>query len=331
VPGASRPANLSRDRSAPDELVSARPAESRGRFRQIFQAQNVAVLFAVLVLLGTTFYLGKKFDYLRYEILAHFYAPKAPATAKRFPNLSADELVEQSLIDERVHNWQQAADKLIVAKQRNLAYPELLFRAGKLYYENNNFDVADALFERSIAFREAVDEANYFRGMIAQGRGDFAAAQQFFDTASAAGPFNANYFYSAGEALRRQHRPAEAMNRYQQAALRSPAPEDNICRFKTRMAAIEAGDAAKVSADLDKRKAEGPLTVDWVMTQAALALHAGNVADAIELINRARENDDSFLRGHFAACAGDRFFSDAASNSPQLAKALIVAQASPSH
>ncbi len=63
------------------------------------------------------------------------------------------------------------------------------------------------------------------------------------------------------------------------------------------------------------------------MTVAALQIHAGDFAEATKTIEQARASDQSHLFGLFAACAGDRLFTAACENHPQLAQACRVSGA----
>ena len=316
--------------SEPEPPVAGQSAGRRvdpGKFARVLQMQNVALLLGAVFLLFAAFYVGKKFDYWKYQLSSQLHAKNAPPETGKYAGSSANELVDQAIVAERVGNWGEAVERLLTAKHKNLLYPGLLYRAAKLYYDHGDFDSADHWFERAVAFREDVGEASYYRGMIATGRHDYVAGAMFYEAAASASPFKADYFYSWAEALRRDHRPKEAMVRYQEAALRAQPAEENVCRFKARMAAIEAGDAAEVSGELDKKITAGPLPVDWQMTQAALQLQAGKMEEAIATVKAARSADTSLGQGHFAACAGDRFFTDAAANYRQLADALSVGPA----
>lgn len=294
------------------------------RLARVLEFQNIALLFGAVLLLLVVFYIGKRFDYWRYQLMTHLRGKDLSAQANRFPNSSATDLLEQAIVDERLGNWKDAAERYIAAKQKNLNYPGLLFRAAKIYYDHGSFDSADLLFDRATAFGEQIADANYYRGMIANGRGDYAAAARFYEAAANAAPFNADYFYSWAETLRRDRRHREAIARYGQAALRAREAEENICRFKIRMTTIEAGDAAKVNADFQNRIKTGPMPVDWLMTQAALQIQMGDVDDAVRTLAQARESDTSLMKGHFAACASDKFFVEAASKYPQINDALNI-------
>lgn len=303
---------------------SVRRKTRRWRFSRALEMQNVALVIGALFLLGMMFYVGKRFEYWKYEIATRRAAKLSANEANKFPGISAEELVKQALIAERLGNWQDAAERYIAAKYKNLSYAGLLFRVGKIYYDHGDFASADKLFERAIVFGENIDSANYFRGMIALGREDFPAAEHYFETAANTAPFNADYFYSLAETLRKDRHPSEAIARYDQAVARADESEQIICRFKIRMATVETGEVGPLSSELEKKQAEGPLTVDWLMTAAALQIRAGNIDGAINLVKEARAADQSRLFSLFAACAGDRLFTTACQNYPELAQVCRV-------
>ena len=299
----------------------------RWKLSRAVEMQNVALIFGALFLFGMTFYFGKKYESLKYAFASRHEADLAAIDSNKFSGISAGDLIEQALAAERLGNWQDAADRFIAAKYKNLSYSGLLFRVGKLYYDHGDFDSADKVFDRTIAFGENIDSANYYRGMIAVGRSNFPAAERFFEAATSAAPFNADYYYSLAETLRKDRRPQEAISRYEQAAARAGEQETIVCQFKIRMTRVEANDVAPVSAELEKKQSAGPLPVDWIMTAAAMQIHAGNVDDAVRLVQEARASDRSHLFGLFAACAGDRLFTNECQNHPELAKACEVGTA----
>lgn len=286
--------------------------------------QKVALVAGALILFAATFYIGKKFEYLRYWLATRNEAKIAAKFTSDFAGASAEELVEHAVADEQVGRWEDAARRLVAAKYKNTALGGVLFHAGKLYYDHSDFDSADRLFESAIGFGENVDAANYYRGMIASSRSDFAAAERFFETAMNTAPFNADYYYSLAETLRKDHRPKDAMARYEQAARRGKESEQTICRFKARMAALEAGDVGPVQNELEQQQKLGPLPIDWQMTAAALAIHQGDTSQAVKILEEAREADRPQLDARFAACVGDRFFAVAAQSNQDLARASQV-------
>jgi tetratricopeptide (TPR) repeat protein len=298
----------------------------RWRFSKVLEVQRLALLAGALILLGATFYVGKKFEYWRYLIATRNEAKIAAKATGEFAGASAEELVEHAVMAERLGQWDEAAKRLIAAKYKNTTLGGVLFHAAKLYYDHSEFDPADRLFESAIGFGENVDAANYYRGMIAVSRNDFPAAERFFEAAMNAAPFNADYYYSLAETLRKDHRPKDAIARYEQAARRGAELEQTICRFKARMAELEAGDVDPVRDELEQKRKLGPLSIDWQMAEAAIAIHQGDTSQAVKIIEEAREADRPQLDARFAACVGDRFFTVACQSNQELAQACRINQ-----
>lgn len=326
----SKPAPVTKVKTAtPDSSrLSESKVQRRARGWRIsapVEMQKVMLVVGALMLLGGVFYVGKKYEYWKYLIATRKDAEVVAKMTSEFGDTSTEELVENAVVAERLGKWDDAAKRLIAAKYKNSALGGVLFHAGKLFYDHSDLDSADRLFESSIGFGEDVDAANYFRGMIAAARSDFPAAERFFEAAANAAPFNADYYYSLAETLRKDHRPKDAIARYEQAARRGSVEEEQaICRFKTRMAALEAGDLTKVRSQLEQQQIRGPVSVDWVMTSAALEIQQGHIEQAVRLIEQAHDADQSHLFALFAACAGDRFFSVSCQNSPELTRACSV-------
>jgi tetratricopeptide (TPR) repeat protein len=306
----------------------SRRVRKKWRMSRVLEVQNLALLVGVVILLGATFYVGKKFEYWRYLLASRREAKIAAKVTGDFAGATAEELVEHAVMSEQLGQWDDAAKRLIAAKYKNMSLGGILFHAGKLYYDHSDFESADRLFESAIGFGENVDAANYLRGMIAMSRNDFPAAERFFEAATNAAPFNADYYYSLAETLRKDHRPKDAILRYEQAARRGTEESAQmICRFKARMAALEAGDVDPVNAELEQKRKLGNLSVDWLMTEAALAIHHGDTSEAIKIIEQARVADEPRLFAQFAACVGDRFFTVACESNQELAGACRISQA----
>jgi tetratricopeptide (TPR) repeat protein len=309
------------------EPQTPRRVRKKWRMSRVLEVQNLALLVGVVVLLGATFYVGKKFEYWRYLLASRREAKIAAKVTGDFAGASAEELVEHAVMLEQLGQWDDAAKRLIAAKYKNMSMAGVLFHAGKLYYDHSDFESADRLFESAIGFGENVDAAHYLRGMIAVSRNDFPAAERFFEAAINAAPFNADYYYSLAETLRKDHRPKDAILRYEQAGRRgTDESAQMICRFKARMAALEAGDVDPVNAELEQKRKLGNLSIDWLMTEAALAIHHGDMSDAVKLIEQARAVDEPRLFARFAACVGDRFFIVACESNQELAQACRIDQ-----
>jgi tetratricopeptide (TPR) repeat protein len=173
------------------------------------ELQKIMLGVGALILIGGTFYVGKKYEYWRYLIATRRDAKVIAKMTSEYSGASTEELVENAIVAERIGKWDEAAKRFIAAKYKNPAIGGVLFRAGKLFYDHSDLDSADRLFESAIGFGENIDRANYFRGMIASARGDFSAAERFFEAAANTDPLNADYYYSLAETLRKSHRPKD--------------------------------------------------------------------------------------------------------------------------
>jgi tetratricopeptide (TPR) repeat protein len=317
-------------REAPTEGADDEPEVLRERrgtvavLRQDEKASRVSALktplliLAILFLLAATFYVGMKVQRWKYLLQTwRSDAELTEAVPKQYQALSAAELVRQALLAERAGNLQEAAEKFLAAKHKDVLYRGLLFRVGKISYDSGDFASADKLFERAIAFGENVDFANYFRGLIALRNKDLATAERFFEAAAAADPFTPDYFYYLAESLRLDHHPNEAIPQYERARLLARNDQDaTVCQFKIRMALLEAGEAPQIAAEIEERK--GDLPVDWLMTAAALNIQQAKVDEALSLIERARAAQETAL---FLSCVQDVFFASAAAKNPAIASA----------
>ena len=283
------------------------------------EMRHVVLIIGAILLVFFGFYAGRKIDYWKYLYATRITPKLSKKTTDKFPGVAADELVNRALIAERNGKLKEAAELLVAAKHKNLALPGALLRVAKLVYEQGDLVTADKIFDRAIAFRENIDVANYFRGMIAARRRDFTAAERFFEAATKAEPFISEYYYYWAEALRLDFHPKEAIPHYAEAALRARAGQDvSVCYFKIRMAQIEAADATSVRTELEKQKKAGALAVDWLMTESALHIFEGRIDPAVRLVNTAW---DAYQPGLFSSCSHDALFISACKKYPELAKA----------
>ena len=319
----------------PKELEKAEPAraeqksEPRGPVRvadkkssRVIEMQQAVLIIGAILVLCFAFYVGRKFDYWRYVLMTKTNPKLTENTVDKFPNSSADELLEQALTAEHRGDSHDAIERFIAAKHKNLAYRGILFHAARLAYDKGDFDNADKLFERAIAFHENVDTANYFRGLIATRRRDLPAAERFFEAATTADPFTADYYYYWAEALRLDNHPQEAMPRYEQAERRARGEQDAlVCQFKKCMARLEAGETDKLKVEIEEQGKPGPLSLPWLLTSAAVAVREGRIPDAARQLGDARtlSQTTSTGSGVFASCVGDRVFQDVCAEYAELA------------
>lgn len=332
APESSRPQRPEDQEEAPatEEEVGEQPEEKkRGMMRpdqeasRVPEMQRAIVIIAVLVVLGLTFFVGMKFPLWKYRIMSARNAPKLDNTlAGKYPGLSDEELVRQALKLQREGNLQEAAQRFLAAKHRNLGYRGILARVARIAYDHKDWAVADQLFEKAISFGENVDTSHYFRGMIAVRRKDVPAAIRAFEAATLAAPFVPEYQFYLGEAIRLDHHPRDSIPHYEHSALLGREETDRtICEFKIRMALLEAADAQKVKDQLETKKAAGALSVDWLLTAAAISLREGRVDEAIPLIDLARDGRRPDL---FAVCISDAYFVEASQKNPRVAAVTRV-------
>lgn len=286
------------------------------------ELQHAALAIGAILVVCFAFYVGRKFDYWHYVWMTKTKPKLMEQAVDKFPNSSADELLEQALAAEHRGDWHDAIERFIAAKRKNLAYRGILFHAARLAYDKGDFDNADKLFEHAIAFHENMDTANYFRGLIATRHRDLPAAERFFEAAATADPFTADYYYYWAEALRLDNHPQEAIPRYEQAERRARVEQDTlVCQFKKRMARLEAGETDKLKVEIDEQGKAGPLSLPWLLTSAAVAVREGRIPDAARQLGDARalSQTTSTGSGVFASCVGDRVFQDVCSQHVELA------------
>jgi tetratricopeptide (TPR) repeat protein len=292
------------------------------------ETQKIALIIGALLVLVATFYAGTKFQHLKSLVAARTEPKLREFDSNTFPAVATEELIEQAVAAEHAGKWHDAVERFVAAKQRNAGYHGLLFRAGKLCYDHGDVDNADRLLERAIASGDEADTANYFRGLIAVRHNDLSAAGHFFEEAANAKPFVPEYYYQWGEVLRRDNSPDEAVRRYEQAALRATnEDETSLYRFKARMAKAETADNSRLKVEVEQKRGEGQLSIDWLLTDAALQLRAGTIAEAGRLIGQARETDH---RGLFAVYISDMLFARASQSYPEIAEACRIKVAAPS-
>ena len=301
-------------------LPQARAAASNDLRRTIFIAGAIA-------LLPLAFYVGHRFDDWGDRLTNRAAAQAFERGPDKFPNLSVDELISTGLAAEKRGDWKDARERFLSAKRKNRGLPGILFHIGKTSFDRGDLDAADEAFARAIQLDENIGSANYYRGSIAVRRHDLAAAARFFEAAAAADPFDAKTYYSWAEALRLDNRPRDAIRRYEQASERTTNPDDiELDSFKILVARIEAAEIERVRGELKAASQASALSVEWLMTRAALQLHDGQIAEAAQSISQARAAGASDL---FAKCAADMTFAQAAAAHPEIGAAIGNSAAAP--
>ncbi|HEY1769282.1 MAG TPA: tetratricopeptide repeat protein [Chthoniobacterales bacterium] len=319
-PTTQLPAPDATDENPNHHQMAAAPLQQFETASRRFELQQAFLIIGGFFLLGLTFYVGTKYNYLKSLAASRQKPTLSDHTPDQFPGVDADDLVDQALVAERDGKWEEAVVRLMAAKRKDLQYRGILFRVGKILYDHRIFDQAAKAFEQAVAFGENVEAAHYYRGLIAMRRKNLAAAELYFQAAVDAAPFVSDYHYFLGEAFRLDLKPAGAIAAYEKAGLLARDEQDaKVCAFKVRMARIEAAESAAVSAELAKAQASGPLSVDWLLTAAALEIREGHLDAARKSVEQAR---NGIAPGLFDSCLNDMYFRDAAKRFPELADAL---------
>lgn len=315
--------DLTRSRGAESDVRKrSNNLESQKKAAREIELRHAVRVIAALIFLAAIFYAGKKFEYVKYLIVSRKNADSLEAGADKFPGASYEELIESGLAAEKRGDWPEAVDRFLAAKRKNLTVPGILFHIGKGSFDRGDIDGADTALGHAIKFGENLPVANQLRALIAVRRHDLSAAARYFEAATAAEPFVADLFYYWGETLRLDQHPREAIQRYQQAVQRTPSTQDTtLCQFKIRLARIEASEAASVATEVEEARRAGPLSVDWLMTDAALQLHGGNITEGAQIILEARAKG---LTGLFLTCAGDTIFQKAGETHPEIAPLVAM-------
>ncbi len=184
TPPESRPAEKVQDAASPEESADVPagapvvPIADKGS--RAIELQQAFIILGAILLLGLTFYGGTKLNYIRYLIASRNAPTMDAAGPDPYPGVAAPDLIKQALLDERAGKWQEAADRFLAAKRKDLRYRGILFRVGKILYDRRNFEPADEAFDRAIVFGENVEAANFYRGLIAVRRRDSAGRESLF-------------------------------------------------------------------------------------------------------------------------------------------------------
>ena len=133
-------------------------------------------------------------------------------------------------------------------------------------------------------------DAAFFSGLLRMTANDFQAANISFERAAAADPTRPDIFYFWGECLRRQGRPAEAVDRLRSALLRNQyETADGLYQLKLWLSEIQAnvendnGSGAALDAELASPQPRGYA----LMAAAARDMRAEKFADAAVKIRKA--------------------------------------------
>lgn len=174
---------------------------------------------------------------------------------------------------------------------------------------------AAAFARASLASRQKIADSHTLLGLLAQKDKDLAEAERQMRLALEAEPENARGYYNLSEILRWRGRSADALTQLEIA--RKKQPSDPVVQLKIRLAQIEVGD--RLTFIRPKTGENEPMDPSWTLTEAALALRAGKMDKAGELLDQASLAlppeffypllaEDHFFQTYKAEPALERFF-----------------------
>lgn len=189
--------------------------------------------------------------------------------------------------------------------------PGLTRYAAELQTRLGEFTAPESELSREISSGRDLPQVHFLRAFNTARQRQFNDTFKHLQAALLRDPFNADGLYQMCELLRRQGRFGDAIVVGQQALLRvRPGYGLSLetIGLKLRLAQLENGNVGDVDAAWQEAQKSPPLTADWMLVGAALALQQRNLPKAAEWLGKARaalpkedfENaiDDYYFRNH---------------------------------
>ena len=102
----------------------------------MIEMQHAIIVIGALLLLGLTFYVGTKYSYTKYLIANRHKPMLSEKETDRFPGIASEDLIRQAILAQKEWRWQEAADRFMAAKRKDLGYRGILYRVGAILYVN---------------------------------------------------------------------------------------------------------------------------------------------------------------------------------------------------
>ncbi len=187
-------------------------------------------------------------------------------------------------------NVARAAELLADAQRRRLPLPGANYQSALLALHDGGFIPATRWLDASVEAGEAVPECLYLRATIAASAGDYRLVAGTFEKAARYAPFNPRYYFYWGEALRRQGKPLEAVERFEHALHCRPSAADaDLIGFKLNLARVEAGNDPEFQASLASKLTQEPVSANLLLVAAANEINRATYAAATPYLQRAAQ------------------------------------------
>ena len=183
-----------------------------------------------------------------------------------------------------------ALDLLEETDRRKLLLPGLRYQAGLVAYHQRDSYKAARWINASINAGECLPECAYLQAADAASRNNYQAAAAHMQEAARLTPFSPRYYFHWAECLRRAGKPAEAIERFEQARRCRPASGDlELIFFKLDLARIEADNDAEFQADIAKKLTVEPVSGNLLLLGAANEITHDHAAAATPYLQRAAQ------------------------------------------
>ena len=197
------------------------------------------------------------------------------------PNSRVPDLIDQAMTAESKMDFAKATGLLEEVQRQKSHVMGVDYHLALLAFESGDMERVLPLLNQSIEKGEEVAACYNLRGTLANRVGGLGHGMDDLQTATLVDPYNAKYFYFAGEALRRAGKPMAALQRLSQASDRVRDPGlQSLYDLKVRLAQIELGQEAEFAGQLAIEMRRAPPSIDWLFTAAAVAMRERRFGDA---------------------------------------------------
>ncbi len=197
------------------------------------------------------------------------------------PDSRVPGLIDQAMAAESRMDFAKATGLLQEVQREKSRVMGIDYHLALLAFESGDVGRVLPLLNHSIEKGEEVAACYNLRGTFTNRASGVSHGLDDLQTATLIDPYNARYFYFAGEALRRAGKPLAALQQLRQASERVRDPSlQSLYDLKVRLAQIELGQKDEFAGQLATELRRTPPSIDWLFTAAAVAMHENRFGDA---------------------------------------------------
>lgn len=187
-------------------------------------------------------------------------------------------------------DYEKARKILLIAREQNPKAYGIKYGLAVIAFSQGKRDEAATLLQESLSAGEMSADSHNLLGVINMQNGKTEEAILAFQAAVAAAPQNPQPLLNLAEAHRANNDPKLAYDPLRKLIARDPN-QRSLYEMKLRFAQIDAGDLDEVVRSTDaliKEKGD-QLSIDWVLTAAAISLRKGRMKEATTLLEQAKQ------------------------------------------